>query len=94
VQPATRSGRFFRDWCRLKGTGVSQSETGLVVQNPEKGNLPLGRGAKPTGPACRLVPYADSRAAEGFGRSGFLFDAVVRESQPWSHENGAAQGQS
>lgn len=73
MQPATRSGRFFRDWRRVKGTSVSQSGTGLVVQNPEKGNLPLGKGAKPTGPACRSVPHADSRAAEGFGRLGFLF---------------------
>jgi hypothetical protein len=80
VQPATRSGRFLCDWLRCRWASLSESEIRLVVQNPEKGNLPLGKGAKPTGPACRPVPRADSRAAEGFGRSGFLFDAVVRES--------------
>jgi hypothetical protein len=75
VQPATRSSRFF---CVYGAIG-----------NPEKATFLIRRGAKPTGPAYRPVPYADSRAAEGFGRSGFLFGAVVDESLPWSLGNGA-----
>jgi len=80
VQPATRSSRFF---CVYSAIG-----------NPEKATFLSRRGAKLSGPVRRSMACMDSRAAEGFWRSGFLFDAVVRESQPWSHENGAAGGES
>ena len=75
MQPATRSSRFF---CVYGAIG-----------NPERATFLGRRGAKLSGPVRRRMACMDSRAAEGFGRSGFLYGAVVDESLSRSQENGA-----
>jgi hypothetical protein len=43
VQPATYRGRLFCKWRRHRWSSLRRGETDLLVQNPDKGNLPLGR---------------------------------------------------
>ena len=62
MQPATVSGRFCFFSCRI----------------PTKATFSVERGAKPKGSEFGLLPYEDSRAAEGFWWFGFLF-AILRK---------------